>query len=47
MGSLYRLSYRVVMKNPDEEKEMIDELRVRNGNLEIQILPYVETPGTL
>ena len=42
MGSMFRLSYRVVMKNPAEEKELIDELRTRNGNLEISLLPYAE-----
>lgn len=42
MGSMYKLSYRIVMKDPKKEKEMIDELRVRNGNLEISILPYVD-----
>ena len=42
MGSMYRLSFRVKMKNPAEEKEMIDELRTRNGNLEIALLPYAE-----
>ncbi len=42
MGSMFRLSYRVVLKNVNEEKELIDELRIRNGNLEISILPYVE-----
>ena len=42
MGSMYRLSFRIRMKNPAEEKEMIDELRTRNGNLEIAVLPYTE-----
>ena len=42
MGSMYRLSFRIRMKNPAEEKEMIDELRIRNGNLEIAVLPYAE-----
>ena len=42
MGSMFRLSYRVVLKNPLEEKELIDELRTRNGNLEISLLPYIE-----
>ena len=41
MGSLFRLSYRIEMKDLKEEKEFIDELRVKNGNLEISILPYV------
>lgn len=42
MGSMYRLTYRIILKNPKEEKQFIDELRIRNGNLEISILPYVE-----
>ena len=42
MGSMYKLSYRIVMKNTTEEKEMIDELRIRNGNLEISVLPYTD-----
>lgn len=42
MGSMFRLSYRVVLKNAAEEKQLIDELRTRNGNLEISLLPYVE-----
>ena len=37
MGSLFRLHYRIVLKNSDEEKELIDALRERNGNLEIMI----------
>ena len=41
MGSLFRLSYRIEFKNIKEEKEFIDELRVKNGNLEISILPYI------
>ena len=41
MGSLFRLSYRIELKNVKEEKEFIDELRIKNGNLEISILPFV------
>lgn len=41
MGSLFRLSYRIEMKDIRQEKEFIDELRVKNGNLEISVLPYV------
>ena len=41
MGSLFKLSYRIVLKNSNEEKQFIDELRTKNGNLEISILPYV------
>jgi len=35
MGSLYKLDYHISLKNPAEEKIFIDELRCRNGNLEI------------
>ena len=47
MGSMFRLSFRVRMKDPSEEKAFIDELRTKNGNLEIALLPYVETQGQL
>ena len=35
MGSLFRLHYRVRLKNGDEEKQLLDAMRCRNGNLEI------------
>lgn len=38
MGSLYKLTYRVTLKNAQSEKQMLDEMRVRNGNLEIAIM---------
>ena len=47
MGSMFRLSFKIRMKNPAEEKELIDELRTKNGNLEIAILPYVEATNQL
>ena len=37
MGSLYKLTYRIEMKNENDVREFIDELRIRNGNLEIAI----------
>ncbi len=37
MGSLFRLTYNVTVKDIKKEKELIDKLRVRNGNLEITI----------
>ena len=40
MGSMFRLSYKICMKDPSEEQAFIDELRTKNGNLEISILPY-------
>lgn len=37
MGSLFRLTYCFTLENPAREKEMIDQLRCRNGNLEITV----------
>jgi len=37
MGSMFRISYNLTMKKDACEKEMLDELRCRNGNLEISI----------
>ncbi len=37
MGSLFKLKYRITLKPNISEKEFIDELRVRNGNLEINV----------
>ena len=41
MGALFKLSYRIELNDIKEEKQFIDELRTKNGNLEISILPYV------
>ncbi len=35
MGSLFKLKYRIELKGGANEKQLIDELRCRNGNLEI------------
>ena len=40
MGSLFKLSYEVVLKDGCNEKEFIDSLRTRNGNLEISVTEY-------
>ena len=37
MGSLFRLKYTVTIKNGMSEKDFIDKLRVRNGNLPITV----------
>ena len=37
MGSLFKLSYHIKMKDASQEKDFIDALRCRNGNLEISI----------
>lgn len=35
MGSLFRLTYTLTLKDAQKEKELIDQIRCRNGNLEI------------
>ena len=40
MGSLFKLSYEIVLNDFALEKEFLDALRVRNGNLEISISEY-------
>ena len=37
MGSLFKLTYDVTMKDTALEKKLIDQLRLRNGNLEISL----------
>lgn len=47
MGSMFRLSFKIRLKNPAEEKAFIDELRTKNGNLEIAISPYLNERAEL
>lgn len=35
MGTLYELTYRIVLKDASKTKEFLDEIRCRNGNLTI------------
>ncbi|AGC68737.1 hypothetical protein Cst_c17570 [Thermoclostridium stercorarium subsp. stercorarium DSM 8532] len=37
MGSMFRLTYNMILRDGTNEKEMIDMLRCRNGNLEITV----------
>lgn len=37
LGTLFELTYHVTLKDMKQEKEFIDELRSRNGNLNIQL----------
>ena len=37
MGSLFKLTYDLTLKDPAKEKSFIDQLRLRNGNLEISL----------
>ncbi len=45
MGSMFKLTYNVELKDATREKEMIDKLRCRNGNLEIAVSKQ-ESVGT-
>ena len=42
MGSMFRLTYSITLRDSHKEKEFIDSIRTRNGNLEI-IISKVET----
>ena len=37
MGSMFKLTYEITLRDPAQEKQMIDKLRCRNGNLEISV----------
>ena len=37
MGSMFRLTYNVTLCDVTKEKQMIDRIRERNGNLEIMV----------
>ena len=43
MGSLFKLTYQVTMKESVSEKEFLDKLRCRNGNLEISLTKRDDT----
>lgn len=45
MGSMFKLTYNVILHDVTREKEMIDKIRCRNGNLEITVSNQV-TVGT-
>ncbi len=47
MGSMLKLTYDLELKNTAEEREFLNELRCRNGNLEISISRHVEGGSTL
>lgn len=47
MGSLFRLTYNLKLNSAGKEKEMIDKLRCRNGNLEITISKQETVIGEL
>lgn len=47
MGSLYKLTYRIKVKDPEKNQELIDKLRCRNGNLEIALIETADNPEEL
>ena len=47
MGSMFRLTYNVTLRDAKKEKEFIDKLRERNGNLEIMISREETSQGEL
>lgn len=42
MGSMFDLSYRIILNDNVNEKEFIDNLRVKNGNLKVMISHSLE-----
>ena len=47
MGSMFRLTYQVTLRDAEKEKEMVDKLRCRNGNLEISVSRQENTVSEL
>ncbi len=47
MGSMYKLTYNITLRDTGREKEMIDKIRCRNGNLEISVSNQDSTAAEL
>lgn len=47
MGSMFKITYRIVLKDLTLEKEFIDEIRCRNGNLEISLFDEAYSENSL
>ena len=47
MGTMFRLTYYVTLKDASKEKEMVDKLRARNGNREIVVSKQETTVAEL
>lgn len=47
MGSMFRLSYDLTLREGAGEKELIDQLRCQNGNLEIMLSMQESAPAEL
>lgn len=47
LGSMFKLTYNIVLKDAKKEKEFIDQIRIRNGNLEILVSRQETIKGEL
>ena len=47
MGSIFKLTYEVTLKKGAREKELLDALRVRNGNLEVSLGKPIDNESEL
>ncbi len=47
MGSIYELDYIVIMKDESKEKEFLDEIRTRNGNLPVALGRFAMNDSSL
>lgn len=47
LGSLFKLTYQMTLRSVETEKELIDKLRCRNGNLEITVSKQETAVGEL
>lgn len=47
LGSMFRLTYNLTLRSAKDEKHFIDELRTRNGNLEITVSREENVTGEL
>lgn len=42
MGTLYEITYSIALKDPGDTKGFIDEIRIRNGNMNVVLSSYAD-----
>lgn len=47
MGSMFRLTYNITLQDTSKEKELLDAIRCRNGNLEVSVSRQDTSVGEL
>ena len=47
LGSLYKCEYALTLKDVGKQKEFLDEIRTRNGNLEVALGKYTQSKEVL